>query len=187
MMVRIAAFLASDWIWRSTPYSETENLFLYLYYLEYESWLGSRRITDTIVNPKTIILGSLLAYILGDTRSQFYANFHSRDHIKKRVREEDLFSKVTYQAYQKEVKEGQLLAYIQNYLLQRREAQIGKVTSTSLRRRSSEDSVKSNNDGFHGQPITKKEVPRVRDVSSLMTLWNVSKLLPPERETKLLE
>jgi len=185
MMVRLAAFVLGSLIWRTEEPTEEETVFRWLFYLEFLDWLGSRRVTDTIVNEKTLVIADALTNFFSDYNSKYHLGLLTKEELQERTRQDSRYSKVTYQAFKKEYLDGQLSSYILNSVLKRRKAQSGRVPDHSVRKRSSEDSKGNKEKNFHGIPIT-NEVPYVREVEK-NKLQELVILLPSVRRTSLQE
>lgn len=183
-MVRIAAFICSNLIWRKEKLNEGELVFYYLFYLEFVSWLLERRVSDTIVNEKTLVIANALTCFFKDYSSPFHISLLDKEQTREETRTNPSYSKLTYQSYRKEVVEGQLLSYIKDFVLRRRPVQ-GRVADTSIRRRSSEDSHGHRGEHDHGTPKT-NGTPYVREVE-LEELIRLIKLEPSERRIALRE
>lgn len=183
-MVRIAAFICSSLVWSKEKFSEGEVVFQWLFYLEFLDWLESRRVTDTIINPKTLVIANALTNLFQDYENIFCSELLSKEEIQNRTREDNSFSKLTYQAFRKEYTDGQLSSFIMRFVLKRRSLQ-GRAPDTSNRKRSSEDSKGNKEKNFHGIPLT-NEAPYVREVEK-GKLLELANLLPSLRRTSLQE
>lgn len=182
VMVRVGAYLAATLLWDfDKQESDMEQIFLYLFSMEFLQWYEEQKVTHSIVNEKTERVYSILFEFINGSGEKLSA-LSREEHIRK-SREDPSYSKLTYQAYRKEVVEGRLKSFIFQFILKQRELQ-GKVRDQGRRKKSSEDASAIGAHKLTPKYGTESSAPTVREVTA-DELFELVKLKPSDRIASL--